>query len=185
VTVRTPAPPYVGEGPHALWHVSENPSIERVRAARQRDGQQPGAPCLGPSTRGTCRCTGFRGSARAGRSGRPPRRRPTTPSFLAGSDRVHIVETGWSIECRRPVSTPIALAEESFAPDEEVGGYWLSRRHRLDRSTSSSSTTSSSDIAPPQSSSARSTTCGRCGVASSRRRSSSAGSGCTTRCRPA
>ena len=27
--MREPAPPYVGEGPHALWHVSENSSIER------------------------------------------------------------------------------------------------------------------------------------------------------------
>jgi hypothetical protein len=27
--MRGPAPPYVGEGPHALWHVSENPAITR------------------------------------------------------------------------------------------------------------------------------------------------------------
>ena len=27
--MREPAPPYLGEGPHALWHVSENASIER------------------------------------------------------------------------------------------------------------------------------------------------------------
>ena len=27
--MRDPAPPYANEGPHALWHVSENPSIER------------------------------------------------------------------------------------------------------------------------------------------------------------
>jgi hypothetical protein len=26
---RLPAPPYAGEGPHALWHVSENPAIRR------------------------------------------------------------------------------------------------------------------------------------------------------------
>ena len=27
--MRDPAPPYANEGPHALWHVSENPSIGR------------------------------------------------------------------------------------------------------------------------------------------------------------
>ena len=27
--MRAPAPPYANEGPHALWHVSENPGIER------------------------------------------------------------------------------------------------------------------------------------------------------------
>ena len=28
--MREPAPPYVGEGPHALWHVSENAAIDRL-----------------------------------------------------------------------------------------------------------------------------------------------------------
>ena len=27
--MRAPAPPYANEGPHALWHVSENPGIDR------------------------------------------------------------------------------------------------------------------------------------------------------------
>ena len=27
--MREPAPPYAGEGPHALWHVSENGAIDR------------------------------------------------------------------------------------------------------------------------------------------------------------
>ena len=27
--MREPAPPYAGEGPHALWHVSEDAAIER------------------------------------------------------------------------------------------------------------------------------------------------------------
>ena len=31
-----PAPPYRGEGPHALWHVSEDPTIDRFRL---RDGK--------------------------------------------------------------------------------------------------------------------------------------------------
>jgi uncharacterized protein DUF6886 len=26
---RDPAPPYAGEGPHALWHVSEDPTLQR------------------------------------------------------------------------------------------------------------------------------------------------------------
>src|SRR5688572_12267764 len=29
VPLREPAPPYRNEGPHALWHVSEDPSLDR------------------------------------------------------------------------------------------------------------------------------------------------------------
>ena len=47
--------------------------------------------------------------------------------LLAGSDRVHIVETGWVDRMQAARVYAYRLAEESFAPDEEVGGYWLSR----------------------------------------------------------
>jgi len=34
VVTRAPAPPYRGEGPRALWHVSEDPSITRFAPHR-------------------------------------------------------------------------------------------------------------------------------------------------------
>jgi len=54
----------------------------------------------------------------------------TTPhdaELLAGSARVHIVETGWIDRMHATRVYAYRLAEESFAPDDEVGGYWLSR----------------------------------------------------------
>ena len=34
--MRAPAPPYAGEGPHALWHVSEDPTITRFAPHRAK-----------------------------------------------------------------------------------------------------------------------------------------------------
>ena len=47
--------------------------------------------------------------------------------LLAGSTRVHIVESGWVDRIRAARVHAYRLAEKSFAPDDEVGGYWLSR----------------------------------------------------------
>ena len=34
--MRAPAPPYRGEGPHALWHVSEDPAITHFAPHRAK-----------------------------------------------------------------------------------------------------------------------------------------------------
>ena len=34
--MRAPAPPYLGEGPHALWHVSEDPTIKSFAPHRAK-----------------------------------------------------------------------------------------------------------------------------------------------------
>ena len=34
--MRAPAPPYRGEGPHALWHVSEDPGLGRFAPHRAK-----------------------------------------------------------------------------------------------------------------------------------------------------
>ena len=47
--------------------------------------------------------------------------------LLADSSRVHLVETSWVGRMRATRVYAYRLAEESFAPDDEVGGYWLSR----------------------------------------------------------
>ena len=96
--MRDPAPPYVGEGPHALWHVSEDPSIDvfephvsATAASRSR--------ASGPSTHATSPSTGSRATAREGRSGRrgtrpqptrscSPVRRACTPSRAGWLERI-------------------------------------------------------------------------------------------------
>jgi Family of unknown function (DUF6886) len=40
---------------------------------------------------------------------------------------VHIVEEGWLPTMRETRVIAYRLPEESFAPDPEVGGYWVSR----------------------------------------------------------
>src|SRR5687767_13058538 len=38
---REPAPPYAGEGPHALWHVSEDAAITTFRPHRAATASDP------------------------------------------------------------------------------------------------------------------------------------------------
>jgi hypothetical protein len=48
-------------------------------------------------------------------------------SLLAGASRVHAVEGGWLDRIRASRLVAYRLPEDTFAPDSEVGGYWLSR----------------------------------------------------------
>jgi hypothetical protein len=125
--MRDPAPPYVGEGPHALWHVSEDPAIRwfmphvsatassrepRVWAVDTRHLPLYWFPRQCP--RGTFWAT-----------------RDTTPhdaELLGGARRVHLVEENWLPAMRSARVVAYRLPEETFTPDPEVGGYWLSRQ---------------------------------------------------------
>jgi len=49
--------------------------------------------------------------------------------LLAGATRVHAVEGGWLEHIRSAKVVAYRLPEESFEPDPEVGGYWLSREN--------------------------------------------------------
>ena len=47
--------------------------------------------------------------------------------LLHGSMRVHIVERGWIEPMRTTRVVAYRVPDDTFAPDPEVGGYWLSR----------------------------------------------------------
>jgi hypothetical protein len=47
--------------------------------------------------------------------------------LLAGATRVHALEGGWLDRMRSAHVVAYRLPDETFAPDPEVGGYWLSR----------------------------------------------------------
>jgi Family of unknown function (DUF6886) len=124
--MREPAPPYVGEGPPALWHVSENPAIERFDPHVSATASSDELRVWAVDTRHLPlywfprRCP--RGTFWA--------RGDTTPgdaALLGGSSRVHIIEEGWLPTMRETRAIAYRLPEETFAPDPEVGGYWLSR----------------------------------------------------------
>ena len=124
--MREPAPPYVGEGPHALWHVSENAAIERfephVSATAASDEPRVWAvdsrhlplywfPRECP--RGTFWATSHTA--------------PQDAELLGDASRVHIVEVSWLERMRSARVVAYGLPEATFTPDGEVGGYWLSR----------------------------------------------------------
>ena len=122
--MRAPAPPYANEGPHALWHVSENPSIARfephVAATAVRDEplvwavdtrHQP----LYWFPRDCPRACFWAQESTA----------LEDAALLHGSAQVHAVEAAWLDRLRRARVFAYRLPEEPFEPDGE--GFWVSR----------------------------------------------------------
>lgn len=126
--MREPAPPYVGEGPHALWHVSENAAIERFEphVSATAASSEPRVWAIDTRhlplywfprecPRGTFWATAATTSGDA--------------ALLGGSARVHLVEAVWLERIRTSRVVAYRLLDVTFEPDPEVGGYWLSREY--------------------------------------------------------
>lgn len=124
--MRDPAPPYRGEGPHALWHVSEDPAIGRFEphVSMTASSREPRVWAVDTRhlplywfprecPRGTFWATGETTTRDA--------------ELLGEARRVHIVESGWVARMRFAHVVAYRLPEGTFAPDPDVGGYWLSR----------------------------------------------------------
>jgi hypothetical protein len=123
--MREPAPPYVGEGPHALWHVSENPAIDRFvpHISATAASREPRVWAIDTRhlpiywfprecPRGTFWATGGTTSEDA--------------ELLGGVPRVHVVERDWLERMRTARVVAYRLPEATFAQHHDVGGYWLS-----------------------------------------------------------
>ena len=125
---RPAAPRYDGEGPFALWHFSEDPSLEVFvpQPLASRPGEAPlvwavdtrHAPtfwfprdcprgCIwpGPGTSAADRDRFF-GQTAAG--------------------RIHVLEAGWLDRMRACRLYAYQLPAGGFRPHESVGGYWVS-----------------------------------------------------------
>ena len=124
--MRDPAPPYVGEGPHALWHVSENPAIERFEphVSATAESQEPRVWAI--DTR-HLPLYWFPRECPRGTFWATPHTSSRDIELLGGAARVHLVEAGWLDRIRAARVVAYRLPESTFAPDPEVGGYWLSR----------------------------------------------------------
>lgn len=124
---RPAAPPYAGEGPHAMWHFSEDPAIEVFRPQRVLEG---------PSTELEPRVWAV--DTRHAPMFWFPRDCPrgcawwserTTPEDRADffrhttSDRIHVIEHGWLDVVQRCELFAYRLPTAPFSP-HEVGGYW-------------------------------------------------------------
>jgi hypothetical protein len=124
---REPAPPCEGEGPHALWHFSEDPSLSRFRPRAPAASAQGGDPlvwavdtrhapmfwfprdcprgCIWPVTTTTAE----------------DRERFFGQSAAA---RIHVIEGGWLERMRECRLYAYRLPDRSFRP-HVVGGYWV------------------------------------------------------------
>jgi hypothetical protein len=126
--VRDPAPPYRGEGPHALWHVSEDPGIQVFEPHRAPTSAEDEPLVWAIDTRHLPLywfprdCP--RGTFWAGRDTCDA----DVARFLgARTSRVHAVEPPWDERLRGTTLHLYRLPESSFKPYEPAGGYWVSR----------------------------------------------------------
>jgi hypothetical protein len=125
--VRAPAPPYRGEGPQALWHVSEDESIRRFEPHRAQTALIDEPRVWAIDTRHLplywfprdCPRGTFWADARTTAADRE--------HFLGGSPRVHAIQSDWLETMRTARVVAYRLPEETFVQDEQVGGYWISR----------------------------------------------------------
>ena len=180
--MRDPAPPYVGEGPPALWHVSENPSIERFEphASATASSREPRVWAVDTRhlplywfPRECPRGTFWATLETTPRGCRAPRR---------SEPRASRRERHGCRRCAPPASSRTGYGRRRSNPIRRSAATG-SVASRWSRSTSSSSATSCSGTSSRASSSGSSRISGRPGTASSSRPSSSAAFACTTQCR--
>jgi len=124
--MREPAPPYVGEGPHALWHVSENPAIARFEPHVSATPTSREPRVWAVDTRHLPLYWFPRECPRA-TFWATPETASADAELLGGEPRVHAIEERWLPRLRTTRVVAYRLPEETFVPDPEVGGYWLSR----------------------------------------------------------
>ena len=127
--MRAPAPPYIGEGPHALWHVSEDPAITVFAPHRAKTALTDELRVWAVDTRHLplfwyprdCpRCTFWAG---------PHTTDADAERFLDGrrDRRIHVVEARWLERIERARLHLYRIPEETFVQDDEVAGYWVSQ----------------------------------------------------------
>lgn len=128
MSVRASAPPYVGEGPHALWHVSED---------RDLDVMAPHVPATNPTAEPSVWAVDTRHLPLYWFPRDCPRGCiwPTSATTAADHEhligdgavaRVHAMERSWLETMRATTLFLHELPSATFVPDGEVGGYWRS-----------------------------------------------------------
>jgi hypothetical protein len=123
---RAAAPPYAGEGPFALWHFSEDPSLGRLRP--HTPARNPQAPPLvwAVDTRHAPMFWFPRDCPRGCIWPGPATTAEDRERFFGQSatTRVHVMEADWLARMQACRLYAYRLAGEVFRP-HEVGGYWV------------------------------------------------------------
>ena len=124
--MREPAPPYAGEGPHALWHLSESATIRRFEphVAATAESSEPRVWAVDTRHQPFY---WFPRDCPRGTFWAAPDTTSEDVELLGGARRVHVVEVRWLERIRAARVFAYRLPAETFARDPEVGGYWLSR----------------------------------------------------------
>ena len=125
--VRAPAPPYTGEGAHALWHVSEDGSIQRFEPHRAATATTDEPRVWAIDTRHLPLYWFPRDCPRATFWASESTQPEDAERLLGDSDRVHAIQGNWLDAMRTARVFAYRLPEHAFTPDEEVGGYWIGR----------------------------------------------------------
>lgn len=127
--MRAPAPPYAGEGPHALWHVSEDDSIARFvpHVRPEHDADEPFVWAV--DTRHQPLYWFPRDCPRATLWAEDGTSDADVAQFLGGDRlrRVHAVEEPQLAAMRTVRLVAYRLPAATFEPYEPAGGYWASR----------------------------------------------------------
>lgn len=127
--MRAPAPRYRGEGPHALWHVSEDPTISRFAPHRAATAVSDEPLVWAIDTRhlplywfprDCLRCT-FWASDRTTEA--------DVARFLDGrrDQRVHVIEDRWLKRVHAATLVAYRMPSETFTERTDAAGYWVSR----------------------------------------------------------
>jgi hypothetical protein len=124
---RAAAPAYAGEGPFALWHFSEDPSLSRF--GPHVPATNPEAPPLvwAVDTR-HAPMFWFPRDCPRGCIWLDPATTPADRERFFGqsaASRVHVIESGWLARMQACRLFAYQLPPEPFRPHESVGGYWV------------------------------------------------------------
>jgi len=134
-----PAPPYRGEGPRALWHVSEDATIERFEPHLRPEHAADEPLVWAIDTRHLPLYWFPRDCPRASFWANSATVDEDVERFLGGdrSRRVHVIESVWLDRMRETPVFAYRMPEESF---DAWDRFWA-RLQQLSRSSSSSSAT--------------------------------------------
>jgi hypothetical protein len=123
---REPAPPYVGEGPFALWHFSEDSSLGRFRPRSAATGSAARPLVWAVDTRHAPMFWFPRDCPRGCVWPVSATTAEDRERFFGQSatSRVHVMEAGWLGRMRECRLYAYRLPTEAFRP-HEVGGYWV------------------------------------------------------------
>jgi hypothetical protein len=126
---REPAPPYAGEGPFALWHFSEDPSLGLFEP--RPAVAAPGKPLVwAVDTRHSPMFWFPRDCPRGCIWPVSTTTAADRERFFgqSGGARVHVIEGGWLDRVRACRLYAYRLPADAFSPHDEVGGYWVAER---------------------------------------------------------